>query len=303
MQRLLALIFILSFSSALEAAVILKVKGKKALVDLEGVEAELGDRFEAINLYGKAMGVLEIKKIKRGKAVAILVKGKMGASWILEPAAKGAVASFEETEGPTTSPPSDIGGGEEVSTPEDRNIRASKRRFSSSGIGVLGGMDYNWIFKKAVGLSYRGSLIVDFPLAGIVASRLFVSYITFHAAGKGCSSGNCQLFIHYPGVGGLIRGKFFRHSSFQPWIGFGGFLLYPIPHGQATLGLNKKSFDGFHGTVTAALGLDVYFAGFYIPVQLDMNMVNPFVFSPSFTGSSHLKPLFMSFQIGINLSL
>ena len=114
----------------------------------------------------------------------------------------------------------------------------------------------------------------------------------------------CNLLIHYPGVGLLLRGVFLKHLIFQPWIGAGGFLLWPIVDKQHNLALSKKSFESFHGIVTAAGGIDIHFNGFYIPIQFDINWTNLFVVSLSAVkeGSPQFKPFYIGAKIGVAVS-
>ena len=91
-MKILSIIFLMFFSFFSFSAVILKIKGKKALIDLEGASVQKGDMFDALNLYGKSKGLIEIRKARKGKAIGVLRKGKMGVSWILEPSASSATS-------------------------------------------------------------------------------------------------------------------------------------------------------------------------------------------------------------------
>ena len=305
------LVLLAFFSFQVHSAIILKIKGRKALVDLEGVKAERGDKFDALNLYGKPLGVLEIKKVKRGKAIAVLLKGKMGVSWILEPAAESAGAAFnaEEEYDPTDK--------DTASSDRDRDVYArssgssgifSKSTATSSGMGILGGLHFNSLAvsnnKSISGMSFKGALFADFTFVGPLGMRLIAGYHSFIATGKSCGMPTCNLLIHYPGVGLLLRGVFLKHLIFQPWIGAGGFLLWPMVDKQHNLGLSKKSFESFHGIVTAAGGIDIHFNGFYIPIQFDINWTNLFVVSLSAVkeGSPQFKPFYIGAKIGVAFS-
>lgn len=313
MSKYFILIFLAFFSLQVHSAIILKVKGRKALVDLEGVKAERGDKFDALNLYGKPLGVLEIKKVKRGKAIAVLLKGKMGVSWILEPAAESSKAAFNENEEEEYDPTDKEAG---ASSDRDRDVYTrssgssgfSKTAITSGGIGALGGLHFNSLAvsdnKSISGMSFKGALFADFTFVGPLGMRLIAGYHSFIATGKNCGMSTCNLLIHYPGAGFLLRGVFLKHLIFQPWIGGGGFLLWPLVDKQHNLGLSKKSFESFHGIITAAGGIDIHFNGFYIPIQFDINWTNLLVLSLSAVreGSTQFKPFYIGAKIGIAFS-
>ena len=290
-----------SFSTA-HSAVIIKIKGNKALVDLEGVQVEKGDKFDALNLYGKPLGVLEIKKVKKGKAIAVLLKGKMGMNWILEPSAQDSNSfTAEEEYDPVENSSSDTSYSSD-------STRASLSRFSSNGVGVMLGATFNTITvspnKSVSGNGFHGALNVDFSIIDPLGIRLMVGHQTLIASGSNCGLSKCKLLIHYPGIGLLLRGIFLKHLMFQPWVGAGGFLFWPLVDKTADLGLGSNSFSSFHGSVTAAVGMDIHFKGFYFPIQLDVNWINPVVISLQSLkeGSREFKPLYLSVKLGIAFS-
>ena len=296
------LIFFLFFSSPAYSAVILKIKGRKALIDLEGVQAEKGDKFDALNLYGKALGLLKIKQVKKGKAVALLLKGKMGVNWILEPSSQAASSSFISEE---EYDPAGV-------RPKSASLKSSsvlkKSNIVSNGMGLLAGMQFNSVAvttdKSISGSGLQGSLFADFFIINPLAVRLILGYRQLIASGSDCGLSSCQLLIHYPGGGIFLRGVFLTHLIFQPWIGGGGFLFWPLVHKKANLGLDKKSFSGFHGALTAALGVDIHFNGFYIPLQVSVNWINPVVFSLQSLkpGSRQFKPFYIGINTGVAFS-
>ena len=90
-MHFLKLFFILPFAlSALTAAVpknavILKTKGKKVLIYLNGRNTKKGDYFQVVNTDGKAKGLIQIQKTGRVKAIGIVKWGKTQKNWLLEP--------------------------------------------------------------------------------------------------------------------------------------------------------------------------------------------------------------------------
>ena len=302
----LSIIFLIFFSFSSFSAVILKIKGQKALIDLEGARVQKGDKFDALNLYGKSKGLIEIQKAKKGKAIGILRKGKMGTSWILEPTTSSATSDdnpqplpVNYTE-PTTSKP-----------PTIKKRRSSFNSYSSHTIGVLVGPHLNFVrlsstSKNASGVGWRGSVMADFTFTQRLSTRVSLGWQTLVIEGQRCEQiTNCKLSIQYPNAGALLKLKFFKYAAFNSWIGVGGSLLWPIPDKRKNMELDKKSFNGFHGSLTVALGTDIQLQNIHFPVQIDMNWINPVVisFNPLQDGARSFKPRYIGLQLGISFSL
>ena len=66
------------------SAIIVKIKGNRCFVHLEGSPATVGDHFTALDLFGKPKGVIRLDKIKNDKAIATVVDGRADINWILE---------------------------------------------------------------------------------------------------------------------------------------------------------------------------------------------------------------------------
>ena len=281
---------------------ILKVKGKKALIDLEGESAQKNDKFSALNLYGKTQGILQIKKVKRGKAIAVLKKGKMGVNWILEPTADEAVTQRRSIASTST----DFGEEEEDYDNEARQVRT--KPFANSGLGLIGGYHLNMLTVKkgvnAYGHSFKAALMVDFTIANPLAARVFLGYQNLYIDGSGkCGRSNCKLIIHYPGAGFLLRAVFLKKNMAQPWVGLGGFLFWPLPITGADMGLDKKSFESFHGAVTGGFGLDIHFDDFYIPLQADISLINPVSIYATKSTATSFTPIYIGAKIGLVFAL
>ena len=299
--------FLIFFSTAVHSAIILKIKGRKALVDLEGVVVKKGDKFDALNLYGKPLGVLQIKKVKKGKAIAVLVKGKMGVNWILEPVfqGSGAIEADEEYD-----PVDNLSGRSDTNISYKSSESFKKYSSSSSnGFGLIVGANYNSVATTAnaqsiSGIGVQGDIFMDLTLYAPLSMRLFVGYRQLKAVGSKCGLSRCSLLIHYPGAGLFLRGVFLKDLMAQPWVGAGGFLFWPIVDKQADLGLDKNSFSSFHGSLTAALGVDIHFDGFYLPIQVDANWVNLFVVSIRRLkeNAREFKPFYIGAKLGVGFS-
>ena len=81
-KLILFVLLVLPFSSY--SAIVVKIKNNKTFVHLEGEEAVPGDLYKALDLYGKPKGILRIKKVRNGKAIATIIEGRAGINWILE---------------------------------------------------------------------------------------------------------------------------------------------------------------------------------------------------------------------------
>ncbi len=314
-------LFFLLWSAFADGAVIIKVKGRKALVDLEGVTAQVGDRFDALNLYGKSLGLLEIKKVKRGKAIAVLRKGKMGVNWILEPTSEQNLSEPYPSDDPsfTASNVNDLSKNTNNSTPPESfssvpspvsSPVSSPQKSLSIPFNVVGvelGPYYNWVRLSSsttiAGMSWKAGGMLDFRIMDHMAARFTLGYQTLKVEGKDCSQiPRCKLVLHYPGVEFVLRGVFLK-NTFRPWIGGGGSLFWPIVDKKNDLGLDPKSFRGFHGALTISFGLDIYLKSIYFPIQIKMGWINPVLisFQPVKKGTKEFKPTYIGIQTGLGV--
>ena len=295
MLRALTLVFLFLplFSYS---AIIVKVKGRKALVNLEGMEVSKGDKLQAINLSGSIKGLLKIRAVRRDQAVAVLVTGKMKKDWLVEPAGGSKKKNSFVSKKLKNLSKMDIA----VST-KDIIGKSS----SAGGMGLLAGGQFNIIPEEEPlsGLSWKGALLFDIPsFVEWFSIRTLIGYSLFHAEKK--SEPAKALSIHYPGIKVLLRGILLQKPSFNLWIGLGGALFYPIVDPDKDLSLDSKSFAGLHGVASGALGSDIELGRIYIPIQIDMNWINPVMWLPLKISSGkgkEFKPLYIGFKAGLAL--
>ena len=312
MQKInLLLVICALFSFSASSAIILKIKGRKALIDLEGGKAERGDTFEALNLYGRALGLLKIKKVRRGKAIGILVRGKMGTNWILEP------VNIEEFSLPTKNIARNRNRerrrrrefrvdtyGRSLAS-ENGSSASSEKMSPTNGIGFTLGPHLNYVRVSekvnVYGVSWKIAGVFDFFLMNQLGVRMGLGYQTLIAKGKNCGISNCHLVIHYPLASILFRGVFLQTKRWNPWLGIGGAVFLPMVDERYDMNLEKESFEKPHGAFVAAFGVDIHFQDFYIPVQLDFNWINPVVIAPRTPkiGSKELQILYLGASIGL----
>ena len=302
------------FSFSTSSAVILKINGRKALIDLEGTRAERGDTFEALNLYGRVLGLLRIKRVANGKAIGILIKGKMGQNWILEHRNIEPVPTFPKRNIASQRKQIRRNNKFQYDTYErsyssdsgaNRFVPPQKNISFSNGMGAILGPHFNYlrISEKVgiYGLSWKITGLFDFFLMNQLGIRLNLGYQTLMARGDHCGSNiiNCQLVVHYPLASVLLRGVFLQSRQWHPWLGIGGAAFLPIVDSKYDLNLDKRSFEGMHGTFIFAAGVDIDFQGFYIPVQLDLNWINPLVAPVAREGSKSLRILYLGVSVGM----
>ena len=403
------------------SAMIKGVKNDRALIDLEGMKVRPGELFEVLNLYGRTMGRVRIEKTGKGKAIGVLVKGRMDVRWILEPTpvrmppsaravpntmtaqrgrgvrkrgvassgrglsrsyrgGTGGVRAFRQSDkksayrrggyrgrvlasprvqprykkhtssGKRLSPSRRPGGAsarrsrhEGYRTWESydkryvarRPVASGRRRglasvdsfeevpypegtygvvpqgtgggYSFQGLGTMVGMHFNSIRVtnklKIRGLSWRAKLLWDTFFLKDLGMRVGMGYQTLVAKGSDCGSriSKCHLRINYPFVSALLRAVFLKSQNFNPWAGAGAAFFWPLPDRRYDLGLDQRSFNSIHGAFVLATGVDIHFERFYIPVQLDLNWINPVVVSlrPLKERAKEFKPFYIGVTAGL----
>ena len=90
MSKLLYLLFsfLIILPASSYSALILRVKNKKALINLQGVKTQKGAFFKVYNLNNKKTGLLKIDRVSQTKAIGTLKIGAMSRKWNLEPVSK-----------------------------------------------------------------------------------------------------------------------------------------------------------------------------------------------------------------------
>jgi len=149
------------------------------------------------------------------------------------------------------------------------------------------------------GFSWQIAGVLDVFPVNQFGIRLNLGYQTLTARGDNCGGNiiNCHLVIHYPLASAIFRGLFLQSKTWHPWIGAGGSMFLPLPT-QHDLGLSEESFHKLHGAVIIALGVDIDFQKFYIPIQLDFNWINPLIPPKAREGSKSLTILYLGASIG-----
>ena len=78
-------VFLMVFALNSGAVIVIKVKNKQALIDLQGLKTKPGAYFSVIDVYGQKQGVVKLKKVAHTKAIGHLEHGTMASDWSLKP--------------------------------------------------------------------------------------------------------------------------------------------------------------------------------------------------------------------------
>lgn len=261
------------------AASITQVKGAKALLEMSGLEnAQAGDEFYAVDEAGKRKAILRLQQVKKGKAIADVVKGKpqTGYNLVQKGAAKAAAAPAEGETGTMsdaafskarrytgnswgltfgmlqTSMSVDIrGGGGSTGQP----ARSSPAAMSGSAFGITGYYDY--AFSPA--FQFRG-------VAG---------YEQLKAAGSisyaDCSGGTttCDFNVNYLSLYGVGKFNLLKGNT-RLWIGGGYGFLIAMSKSSTALNTSQISTNQLY---TVSTGLDISVGRqSYIPIILEYGM-------------------------------
>lgn len=259
------------------AGQVVKVKGKGALINLQGDSASPGDSFYAMD-GGKKKALLKVTKVKGDKAIARIVKGNAAA-------------------GMTTAPgPAGGGSGSATASPSAAESSSSESGHSphsaSAGRSYWGGMagfamdsmkvnvnrsqpprDSLGIFPLA-GSGFSAKGLFDYELFNQVWFRGMFGVEMFNVAGDAkCSTGNtktCDAKIMY--LSGDFIGRYvFAMGNFRPWLGLGIALLFPAS--KSSTALDAASI-GTTNVILPSGGLDWFISPtMYIPIQVEYGML------------------------------
>lgn len=250
MRFLIAALFLSALVSPAWAVKTIAIKTDRALLDLEREALQVGDKLGARDSNGKAHAILEIKQVKNGKALAVVLRGKMLPEYTL----------------------SKIGGG----------IVPAKNAATKSAWGVTLGYATNSMTIKPspstsitlTGSSMNASGFYQMNLDGNFSARLLGSYESLVTKGTSpvvtCSGAECRVNITYLGLEALARYAYFRSTTFDAWVGGGLGVLFAMGKSSNVLNTSKISASQ---TFVGSLGLDYKLnSSHFIPVQLDYAM-------------------------------
>lgn len=264
MNRLLiGLSFIFCFSFNAHSAQIAKIKGKAALIDLQGDSVNPGDRLYAVSPEGKHKALIQIVKLKGSrKAIGKILKGSAEVGMSLE--SKGSSTKAQRN-----------------SAPYDGGMPSTSRAYYGGFFGFsMDSMTVNVLngtTTKAEALSgngFSGKGLLDYELIRQVWFRGSAGLEMFNVSGAaGCGPGNnetCDAKINYLSFD--FWGRYlFMEGTLRPWVGGGVSLLFPISKSTSALDEGSVTTTSVFGV---GAGADFFISPhMYFPFQVEYGML------------------------------
>lgn len=269
----------LLFSSVLaQASTVSAVKGQKVLILLEGGAVEPGDEFFVLNPANKKRtGIIRIKQVKSGKALADLVKGRAMAGYTLQAKAPSAMSAdvnpaTEEAEAP-------------VQRSDTSYLRVIKDSYGVIGSYLMNSMDADVSYKDGFGISHKASVSMsgsgfgaggfyDYAFSSDFIGHAVATIEQFNVSGSAAEaacggSTSCDAKINYLSMYGLVKWYALK-GKYRGWVGGG--LGYMLALSKSSSALNESQIST-NQVFTFALGSDIQMSRKnYIPVSLEYNM-------------------------------
>jgi hypothetical protein len=263
MKTLIATLILLGLSITANAAKVTKVSGGKALIDLEGDTALVGDQYFVVDGSGKKRGLLQVSKVQGGRAIATVSKGNVAAG-----------NSLQRFQGRMSAAPSEV----------------NKPRGSASGAkkswGLMAGMVSSSMNVKSstgsmtmTGSSFNVDGYYQTYLDKNISVKILVGYETLNVSGTAssgfsggsCTAGmTCTADIGYLGMNALIRYSFYRTTSLEFTAGGGLGFLFAMQKSSNVLDTAKITTNQ---TIVGSLGMDWHLdKRTYVPIQFDYAM-------------------------------
>ncbi len=281
-QHLILIIGSLLSAQFALAMKITTVKGKKALIDLEGESAAAGDQYFALDGSGKKKAVLKIVQVKGGKAIAVVGKGSAQSGYTLQlgKAAGGGGEAGASYAGSSYSPASsgfrnwgvlgsylmnNMTAKVGVDTVGEENVA-----MSGSGFGVLG--------------------FTDYALSRSFVLRASGGYEIYAVKGTGlnskCTDSNdCNVNINYISMYG--HAKYIFVESPNIWAGLGVGFLMAASKSSSVLNPSQISANQIY---SLSLGTDISMGGkSFLPIAFDYNL---------FPASATVQANYMALRVG-----
>ena len=248
----LFLIFITPSDFA-RAAKVLKVKGRKVLIDREGESLKKGDLFYIISSSGKKRGVVKILKVKGSKAIAKLGKrGKARRGWTLRKRGRHRTRSLTQSQKNRWGVLAGLGM-------HSMSVKIKDRRDDTDKIANMSGNGFN----------LEG--LFDYRLSNMFWFRGLTGFEQFAVSSSDefCAQTNdqtCDTSINYLSIGLWARLVFNHRGTFLPWVGAGSNLLHPLSN--RTTAIDKDSIITTHIFALGG-GFDWVMGNIAIPFQVE----------------------------------
>lgn len=265
------------------AAKVTKVRGKKALVTLEGDPAQPGDVFFALGPDGKKRGTIKITKVKGDQALANITAGKVQ---------NGAKLQFKSGKPSTKTARTSTKG--QKSDAQSTSSELSTRSYW----GLMGGISMQSMAVKNIeinvggdkddtslsGMGFSFSAIFDYELFPQIWFRgqmgmqtLSVTSSDAFCGGAPDYDSDCKVGINYLGLD--LWGRYlFSMGNFRPWIGGGFSLLFPMSKDTTAVdsdsanNTNITAFGGgFDWFISPTMAIPVQFEYGLFPTSTDVS--------------------------------
>ncbi len=220
---LFLLVSLLLVPTAAEAARVTKVKDKQILIEVESSDIREGEKYFII-IDGKKKGVVLVNKVKNGKALGNLTKGKAEVDAAVEPTG--------------SSGKSADGSDEDILKKKSKRKKSASEDSGSSSsgsghttiVGVIAGYamnSQNVTFSNGSSLAMTGSGYSvkgfgDIPLFGSLGLLARTGIEQFNVA-----SGTSTTSIMYATADALLRYSF-GETGFVPWLAGGMGIHFPV---------------------------------------------------------------------------
>ena len=245
----LLLSLLVSFSA--RAATVLQVKNGKTLIDLEGATLNEGDEFFLINpATTKKIAIVRIKQVKKGRAVAEILKGKAQPGSTLQAKASSSAKADESASHPMSA---------DVAEDTTATLTRSYQKLLKNSWGLVGeyittSMDATFSrttpYNHQATTSMKGSGLGVGGFYNYAFTSRFTGYAEaslqqFNASGStpltDCSnSTTCDVKIMYLSFYGMGR-YYLTTSKFRSWVGLGGGYLLAASKSSSVLNASQIS--------------------------------------------------------------
>jgi opacity protein-like surface antigen len=274
LNKILLFLSSLLFFSPTFAGTIIQSKNNRVLINLDGDSANADDQFYVINKENKKVAIVKIAIVKKQKAIADVIKGKVSVGQTTQPRSQQTMTSAHTaSESPATKGSTflrhdliqiglhfkymmnSISAVETDSTPAPAT-NTETVDMTGSNFGVAATMDYplyNWLRVQGQG-SYE---MLDVKGTGQYNSC------------DGKTSKDCNAKITYLGLQGILRYDITK-TQLNFWLGLGGAIKIPISKKSTALNIT----DLVHSdSFTLVAGLDYHLNNkSYIPVSFEYHL-------------------------------
>jgi hypothetical protein len=228
---------------------ITKVKGTQVLI--QNFSGQTGETYFALDPSGKRRAIINIDKVKNGRAIGIIQKGKADVGYTL--IARGAKSQGGSKSSSKKASGTFNFGGRAGYSIDSMSVPLRANTVAMSGSGFTAGA------------------IADYNLSSTLGARLGAGYEMFSVTGS-LSGTNYKTEISYFTLDAL--GRFFiTDPGFALWIGAG--VGFGVPMSKSTNILAEESIATSTLLILAG-GVDWHLGdNFYIPTQVDYSMFLP----------------------------